>query len=79
MGVNSLVHAVQQQGLGPGSNVYADLGSVWVNLMAMPDQAAHVLGKLPVNLGEGNVLWGTDSVFTGFSAGETSEQPGVAL
>jgi predicted TIM-barrel fold metal-dependent hydrolase len=65
MGVNSLVHAMQQQGLGPGSNVYADLGSVWINLMAMPDQAAHVLGKLLVNLGEGNVLWGTDSVFTG--------------
>jgi uncharacterized protein len=65
MGVNSLVHAMQQQGLGPGSNVYADLGSVWTNLMALPDQAAHVLGKLLVHLGEGNVLWGTDSVFTG--------------
>lgn len=65
MGVSSLVHAMQQQGLGPGSNVYADLGSVWTNLMALPDQAAHVLGKLLVHLGEGNVLWGTDSVFTG--------------
>jgi uncharacterized protein len=65
MGVSSLVHAMKQQGLGPGSNVYADLGSVWISLMALPDQAAHVLGKLLVHLGEGNVLWGTDCVFTG--------------
>lgn len=64
-GVNSLLHAVKQHGLPPGSNVYADLGSVWTNLMATPDQAAHVLGKLMLHLGEGNVLWGTDSVFTG--------------
>jgi hypothetical protein len=65
MGVSSLVHAMQQQGLPPGSNVYADLGSVWTNVLALPDQAAHVLGKLLLHLGEGNVLWGTDSVFTG--------------
>jgi uncharacterized protein len=64
-GVNSLVHAMQQQGLGPGSNVYADLGSVWSNLMVLPDEAAHVLGKLLVHLGEDNVLWGTDCIFTG--------------
>lgn len=65
MGVSSLVHAMQQQGLPPGSNVYADLGSVWTNLLAQPDQAAHVLGKLLTCLGPGNVLWGTDCVFTG--------------
>lgn len=65
MGVSSLIYAMEQQGLGPGSNVYADLGSVWSSLYPMPDQAAHVLGKLCVHLGEGNVLWGTDCVFTG--------------
>lgn len=81
-GVNSLVHAMQQQGMGPGSNVYADLGSVWINVMAQPDQAAHVLGKLLRYLGEDNVLWGTDSIFTGspqplieaFAAFQISEQ-----
>lgn len=81
-GVNSLVHAMQQQGLGPGSNVYADLGSVWINVLAYPDQAAHVLGKLLTYLGEDNVLWGTDSIFTGspqplieaFCAFQISEQ-----
>lgn len=65
MGVSSLVHAMKEHGLGPGSNVYADLGSVWTNLITQPDQAAHVLGKLLLHLGEDNVLWGTDSVFTG--------------
>ncbi len=65
MGVSSLVHAMKRYGLGPGSNVYADLGSVWSSLFSVPDQAAHVLGKLLVHLGEGNVLWGTDCVFTG--------------
>lgn len=82
MGVSSFVHAMKQQGLGPGSNVYADLGSVWANLIAVPDQAAHMLGKLLLHLGEGNVLWGTDCVFTGspqplieaFRAFQISEQ-----
>lgn len=65
MGVSSLLHAMEQHGLPPGSNVYADLGSVWSSLYPFPDQAAHVLGKLLSRLGEGNVLWGTDCVFNG--------------
>jgi predicted TIM-barrel fold metal-dependent hydrolase len=65
MGVNSLIASVQDAGLGPGSNVYAELGSVWTNLLSVPDQAAHVLGKLMLYLGEDNVLWGTDSIWTG--------------
>ncbi len=64
-GVNSLISSVIAAGLGPGSNVYAELGSVWTNLMAYPDQAAHVLGKLMLFLGEDNVLWGTDCIWTG--------------
>jgi hypothetical protein len=64
-GVNSLIRSVIDAGVGPGSNVYAELGSVWTNLMAYPDQAAHVLGKLMLFLGEDNILWGTDSIWTG--------------
>ncbi|HET6585725.1 MAG TPA: amidohydrolase family protein, partial [Nannocystaceae bacterium] len=41
------------------------LGSVWTNLMVAPDQAAHVLGKLMLYLGEDNVVWGTDCIWTG--------------
>lgn len=64
-GVNSLITSVIDAGLGPGSNVYAELGSVWTNLVAYPNQAAHVLGKLMLFLGEDNILWGTDCIWTG--------------
>jgi hypothetical protein len=33
--------------------------------MGSPDQAAHVLGKLLVAVGEDNILWGTDSIWYG--------------
>lgn len=65
VGVNSLIQSCVDAGLGPGSNVFAELGSVWTNLMVYPDQAAHVLGKLMLFLGEDNVVWGTDSIWTG--------------
>jgi len=64
-GVNSLIQSCVDAGLGPGSNVYAELGSVWTNLMVDPDQAAHVIGKLMLHLGEDNVVWGTDCIWTG--------------
>ncbi len=65
LGINALVTAMQEQGLGPGSNVYAELGSVWSNVMTSPDEAAHVLGKLLRYMGEDNVVWGTDSIWYG--------------
>ena len=33
--------------------------------MASPDEAAHLIGKLLVHLGEDNILWGTDSIWYG--------------
>ena len=65
LGINALITAMQEGGLGPGSNVYAELGSVWSNVMTSPDEAAHVLGKLVRYLGEDNVVWGTDSIWYG--------------
>jgi hypothetical protein len=64
-GVNRLITSVEKAGLGPGQNVYAELGSTWRMIMADPDQAAHVLGKLLVAFGENNVCWGTDSIWYG--------------
>ena len=64
-GVNCLIKSVEDHGLKPGSNVYAELGSTWWNLMKKPDQAAHVLGKLLKAFGEDNVLWGTDCLWYG--------------
>ncbi len=64
-GIDALVTSLRAAGLGHGSNVYAELGSTWRFLMRDPDSAAHVLGKLLTQLGEDNVLWGTDSIWYG--------------
>jgi predicted TIM-barrel fold metal-dependent hydrolase len=64
-GTDSLVQSVLDAGLGNGSNVYAELGSTWWEVMKRPDEAAHLLGKLLKHLGEDNVLWGTDCLFYG--------------
>jgi predicted TIM-barrel fold metal-dependent hydrolase len=65
MGVDRMVRALQENDIGPDGNVYAELGSTWANLMAEPEQAAHVLGKLLVALGPDRILWGTDCVYNG--------------
>jgi predicted TIM-barrel fold metal-dependent hydrolase len=64
-GVDRLVRTLRDNGIGPGGNVYAELGSTWRNVMGSPDEAAHLLGKLLVAVGEDNVLWGTDSIWYG--------------
>ena len=64
-GIDALVTSLAKNGVRPGSNVYAELGSTWRFLMRDPDSAAHALGKLFKACGEGNVLWGTDSIWYG--------------
>jgi predicted TIM-barrel fold metal-dependent hydrolase len=64
-GIDALVTSLQKNGVRPGSNVYAELGSTWRFLMRDPDSAAHALGKLFKHCGEDNVLWGTDSIWYG--------------
>jgi predicted TIM-barrel fold metal-dependent hydrolase len=64
-GIDALVTSLLANGVKPGSNVYAELGSTWRFLMRDPDSAAHALGKLLKYCGESNVLWGTDSVWYG--------------
>ena len=64
-GVDRLIGSVQAAGIGPGGNVYAELGSTWRAVMGDLDQAAHVLGKLLRAVGEDNVVWGTDSIWYG--------------
>jgi uncharacterized protein len=65
LGLDSLIRSLQENGIAPRSNVYADLGAVWKILMRDPDQAAHLLGKLLLHLSEDRVLWGTDSIWFG--------------
>jgi len=64
-GVNSLVKSLLDNGIPPNSNVYAELGTTWRNVMSDPTQAAHVLGKLLTHVGEDRVVWGTDCIWYG--------------
>ncbi|WP_394843118.1 amidohydrolase [Pendulispora brunnea] len=64
-GVNALIRSLEENGIGKRGNVYAELGSIWREVMKDPEQAAHVLGKLLVHLGEDRILWGTDAIWYG--------------
>jgi predicted TIM-barrel fold metal-dependent hydrolase len=64
-GIDTLIRSLLDNGVKPGSNVYAELGSTWRFLMRDPEQAAHAMGKLIKYCGPDNVLWGTDSIWYG--------------
>jgi len=64
-GIDALVTSLADNGVKPGANVFAELGSTWRFLMRNPDSAAHALGKLFTACGQDNVLWGTDSIWYG--------------
>jgi uncharacterized protein len=64
-GVSRLVTSLAGAGLEPGANVYAELGSTWFLMLRRPREAAHVIGKLLLAVGEDRILWGTDSVWYG--------------
>jgi predicted TIM-barrel fold metal-dependent hydrolase len=64
-GIDTLIKSLVDNGVPPGANVYAELGSTWRFLMRDPEQAAHGLGKLIRYCGPDNVLWGTDSIWYG--------------
>jgi predicted TIM-barrel fold metal-dependent hydrolase len=64
-GVNRLVRSLADAGVRPGANVWAELGSTWFLMLRRPREAAHVLGKLLLAVGEDRILWGTDSIWYG--------------
>jgi hypothetical protein len=64
-GVDTLIRSIEENGIAPNSNVYAEIGSTWRLVMAKPDQAAHTLGKLIKHVGAKRVLWGSDSIWYG--------------
>jgi hypothetical protein len=69
IGINRLIHSCKAAGIGPGGNVFAELGTTWFCLIRRPIEAAHVLGKLIKHFGPDNVIWGSDSIWYG------SQQP----
>jgi predicted TIM-barrel fold metal-dependent hydrolase len=64
-GVSRLVASLADAGIGRGANVYAELGTTWFLMLRRPREAAHVLGKLLLAVGEDRIVWGTDSVWYG--------------
>ena len=64
-GIDSLVQSLLDNDIAPNSNVYADVGTTWNMFRRNPDTAAHGMGKLLKYVGQNNVLWGTDSIWTG--------------
>ena len=64
VGIDSLITTMKNSGIGPNQNIYCDLAGVWNAVMTDPTQAAHIIGKLLLYLGENNVLWGTDAIWT---------------
>jgi uncharacterized protein len=64
VGIDSLITVMKGSGIGPNENIYAELAGVWNTVMSDPNQAAHVIGKLLVAVGENNLLWGTDAIWT---------------
>jgi hypothetical protein len=80
-GVNSLIWSLRKAGIGPNgtstnggptTNVYAECGGVWPNLMTMrTEEAMHYWGKLLKYIGEDRIVWGTDCLWFG------SPQPAI--
>lgn len=64
-GVNRLIASLEESGVKPGSNVYAEIGSTWYLALRRPEEAAHILGKLLLGVGGDRILWGTDSIWYG--------------
>jgi uncharacterized protein len=65
VGINRLIKTVEDNELGKGSNVYAELGSVWAQVFLDNAAAQHTIGKLLKHLGDDNVLWGSECVWLG--------------
>ena len=63
-GVDRLCRTAEEFGLR-NKNLYAELGSVWSQIMNTPEKAMHVMGKLLKYVGEDNVLWGSECVWLG--------------
>jgi len=64
-GTDTLIRSLVDAGVAPGSNVYAELGSAWSNVMRNAVNAQHFMGKLLLHVGEDNICWGTDCILGG--------------
>ena len=63
-GTDRLIRTLLDNDLA-GKNLYAELGSVWAQVMNAPVMAQHVIGKLLKYFGPDHVLWGSESIWLG--------------
>jgi hypothetical protein len=66
-GVDQLVASLREAGIDASNNtnVYAELGSAWSNVMNNVAAAQHLIGKLLKYVGPDKVVWGTDCILYG--------------
>lgn len=64
-GIDTLIRSLQDNEIPLNSNVYAEIGTTWRQVMGNPTVAAHVIGKLLKYVGQDRLLWGTDSIWYG--------------
>ena len=65
IGIDTLLAALDRHGVPPNDNVWVDVATLWRQLLTMPDQAAHAVGKLLRRVGAQRVMWGTDAIWYG--------------
>ena len=73
-GIDVLIKSMEDSGIPPNSNIYAELGTTWRNVMSDPPRAAHVIGKLLKHVGGDNVL-GVGSLEHRYVRGESERAP----
>jgi predicted TIM-barrel fold metal-dependent hydrolase len=64
---DALITSMIENGIAPNTNVFAELGGAFSQVMSNPGMAGPWLAKLVQYVGENNVVWGTDSILTGNS------------
>jgi hypothetical protein len=64
-GIDSLLTALDRHGVPPDDNVWVDTAAMWRQLLTIPTEAAHAIGKLLKRVGSHRVLWGTDAIWYG--------------
>jgi hypothetical protein len=66
-GSDALITSMLANGIQPNSNVFAELGGAFSQMMSNPSACGQWLAKLVQYVGENNVVWGTDSILSGNS------------
>jgi predicted TIM-barrel fold metal-dependent hydrolase len=66
-GSDALITSLKNNGVAPNSNVFAELGGAFSQMLINPAAAGQWLAKLVEHVGDRNVVWGTDSILSGNS------------